>query len=91
VLEEWDEIKFGDEDDRSKPSKCFFLFSISAVDLKKLSDIHRRSADIQDARMKEFREAIGRKGQKRFLNIFEEGFHGQFYLNLKESLKILRI
>lgn len=44
-LTDWESVKFEKSDRRTKPDKKFFMFRLAARDLKKLSDIHRRSAD----------------------------------------------
>ena len=41
-MPEWDDIEWSDDQRRSRPPKWFYLFSISAADLKALSGIYRR-------------------------------------------------
>jgi DGQHR domain-containing protein len=44
-LKEWESVKFDKGERRTRPDSKFFMFMLSAKNLKKLSDIHRRSAD----------------------------------------------
>ena len=49
-LSDWDEIIYSPETKRRKPDPHFFIFSIPAVELRKLCGIHRRTADLKVAR-----------------------------------------
>jgi len=40
-LSEWDEAKFDPDPPRRKPEPQFYIFSISAFDLKRLTGIYR--------------------------------------------------
>lgn len=44
-LEEWDSFSYDEAQNRKKPNKEFYLFSISASDLRKMSRVNRRNAD----------------------------------------------
>ena len=44
-MPEWDSCDYADESYRSRPREYFYLFSISAADLKALSGIRRRSLE----------------------------------------------
>lgn len=44
-LKEWNDIDFSDEEMRRKPDDYFLMFKIDARLLKRLSDVHRRSAE----------------------------------------------
>lgn len=44
-LDEWDQVKFGQEERRRKPDSHYYLFSLSAQRLRRLSQIYRRRAD----------------------------------------------
>ncbi len=44
-LLDWDKVKFGNSERRNKPEDHFYIFSIPAKDLIKLSEVHRRTAD----------------------------------------------
>ena len=48
-IPEWDEIGWKPEEDRSKPPKWFYQFSIPARDLKRLSGVYRRTTDRERA------------------------------------------
>ncbi|MCW3091415.1 MAG: hypothetical protein JWP81_2484 [Ferruginibacter sp.] len=45
-LKEWDSINFSVQEMRSKPNPYFLMFKIDARLLKRLSDVHRRSSDV---------------------------------------------
>lgn len=45
-LSEWDEINYSPEARRRKPDPHFYIFSIPAVELRRLCGIHRRAADL---------------------------------------------
>ena len=42
-LPEWDNVDFTESEHRRKPEKGFYLFSISAKKLKRLSAVYRRT------------------------------------------------
>ncbi len=44
-LKEWDNVIFDEKQHRRKPEPHFYLFSLSAVDLKALSGIYRRTTE----------------------------------------------
>jgi len=43
-LPEWNEIEWNARAHQSKPNPCFYMFTLSAFVLRKLSAIYRRSA-----------------------------------------------
>lgn len=49
-LDDWDTVNFDPEEGQSQPEKHFYLFSIAAKDLRKLSAIYRRDASTGAAR-----------------------------------------
>src|SRR5579862_1845429 len=44
-LLDWDKVKFGNSERRKKPQDHFYIFSIPARDLIKLSEVYRRTAN----------------------------------------------
>ena len=48
-LDEWNDVNFQPAPPRGKPEPHFYVFSISAYDLKRLSGIYRRDPDIPPA------------------------------------------
>lgn len=59
-LKEWDDIKFTAKEHKKKPDSFFYIFSIKASVLRKLSGIQRREDD-PDQRMKSEEIGIQRK------------------------------
>lgn len=49
-LPSWDNVNFDESQNQAKPEPYFYLFSMSARDLRKLSAIYRRSTENGDAR-----------------------------------------
>ena len=47
-MPEWNRIAWNDDEHRSRPSKWFYQFSMSAADLKSLSGIYRRTVTDRD-------------------------------------------
>lgn len=45
-LDEWDRVVFSEKEHQSKPQPYFYQFSMSAKDLNRFSDIHRRDKSI---------------------------------------------
>lgn len=41
-LKEWEDVDFNPEENRAKPNPCFYLFTLSAPELKALTGINRR-------------------------------------------------
>ncbi len=48
-LDEWDEIDWRVEENRSKPQKCFFQFNMPAPQLRALCGIYPRSAEARES------------------------------------------
>lgn len=44
-MDEWNGVPYSDEGTRKRPSEFFFVFSVSAMELKALTGVQRRSAD----------------------------------------------
>lgn len=44
-LREWDEVRFSEQERRRKPDPYFYVFTMAAQRLRKLSNIYRRRAD----------------------------------------------
>ena len=52
---EWDSVTFDDRDGRRRPAPDFFVASMPALELRRLADIHRRSAEQGVARSHDHR------------------------------------
>ncbi len=53
-LPTWDKVHFDDSQKRSKPKESFYIFSIDAVTLKKLSGVYRRKSKNRKSASQEF-------------------------------------
>lgn len=53
-LQTWESVEFDEKEKRSKPDPHFYMFSISAKSLKKLSGVYRRSAKDRRSAADEF-------------------------------------
>jgi len=69
-MNEWDDINFNQEEFRTKPKPSFYIFSIDARLLKRLSDVHRRKTSD--------RTAIQRKQSDQRVNEISNYIEGGF-------------
>ena len=89
-LDEWDEIDWRVEENRSKPQKCFFQFNMPAPQLRALCGIYPRSAEARESASEDTgiqrRHEPGRSKEiSRFVRF---GYLGQISLTLRENLAI---
>ena len=75
-LPEWDLVKFDDKGTRRHPPACFYVFSMPANELRALSGIQRRTADVGDTGIQRRRDPRRTSGIQ---NYIRHGFpHADF-------------
>lgn len=83
-LDEWDEVRFSAKDHRRPPEPFFYVFSLPAMLLWRISDIHRRRADRPRAEDTSIQRGHS-KGRSREIQRF---VHGGFpWADLTDSQK----
>jgi hypothetical protein len=85
-LPKWDKVTWEPSEHRAEPEHQFYVFSMKARDLKRLSDIYRRGADKGISRS----EDLGvqrRHDEKRSKKIKDYLLEGYPYCDLTENLK----
>jgi DGQHR domain-containing protein len=71
---DWDQVRFEPAPPRGKPAPYFYLFSISAYDLKRLSGIYRRDPNIPPAEDIGIQRRHMPERSKEILRYLQDGF-----------------
>ena len=75
-LEDWDKVPFSEESGkfRRKPENCFYVFSIKAIYLKRLSKIYRRTEDTRRAEQPEIQRKHDKERSEEIARFLKDGF-----------------
>lgn len=75
-LEDWDKVPFSEESGkfRRKPENCFYIFSINAIYLKRLSKIYRRTEDTRRAEQPEIQRKHDKERSDEIARFLKDGF-----------------
>ncbi len=75
-LEDWDKVPFSEESGkfRRKPETYFYVFSIRAIYLKRLSKIYRRTEDTRRAEQPEIQRRHDKERSEEIARFLKDGF-----------------